>query len=293
MQAIQVFPTPDEITIQQVRALEEVCKAQDHLEGSLSLDPSLNASPEMPCLLTLTQDNVLIGVLSFFAPTADEAELVGLTHPDHRKKGAFRALVAQAARQAKVFEIPSLLFVCEPQSTTGVAALAALGAVFEHTEYRLHFDRTRLYERLPVPDGLTLHIATEADLDAMAIISAQSFQEEEAHALQFIKKAMISEQRTQYLARLNGEPVGIGCIGLEDGEATICGLGVLPRMQGRGIGRGILALMLQKLLAEGTDRILIEVDSTNANALHLYLSCGFVQESTFGYYRTLAEQFLA
>ena len=231
--------------------------------------------------------------MTFFAPTLEEAELVGLTHPDHRRKGVFRTLVSEAARQAKQFGTPSLLFICEPQSADGVAAIAALGAKPAHVEYSLSYDHASAHSPLAVPEGLALSRASEEDLDAMAQISALSFEEPEEQARNFMIKAMSSDHRTQYIARLNGLPVGIGCIGYEDGEATIYGLGVLPNMQGRGIGRGIISLMLDILRANNTERILIEVDNSNANVLHLYLSCGFVQESVYTYYRAPVKRFLS
>lgn len=292
MQTIQIIRQPDLETTQQVRALEAICRAHDHLDGSLYLNPSLNISPEMPCLLTMREGDTLIGAMTFFAPSPEEAELVGLTHPDHRRIGVFRSLASEAARQTQAFGIPSMLFVCEPQSVSGVAAIAALGATPEHTEFSLCYQRSGVDRRLAIPQGLTLSRATEADLDAMSKISAESFVESPEQAYGFLLKAMTSDHRTQYIARLNGEPVGIGCIGYEDGEATIYGLGVSPSQQGKGIGRGIVSLMLEKLLESNTERILIEVDNTNANALHLYLSCGFVQESVYDYYRAPVEPFL-
>ena len=292
MGSVLLTKHPELPLVQEVRALEALCRTHDHLEGSLFLNPSLNASEDMPCLLTIKQDDALIGAMTFFAPTLEEAELVGLTHPDHRRKGVFRTLVSEAARQAKQFGIPSLLFICEPQSADGVAAIAALGAEPAHVEYSLCYDHAAVHSPLAVPEGLALSRASEEDLDAMAQISALSFDEPEEQARNFMIKAMSSDHRTQYIARLNGLPVGIGCIGYEDGEATIYGLGVLPDMQGRGIGRGIIALMLEILRANNTERILIEVDNSNANALHLYLSCGFVQESVYTYYRAPVKRFL-
>lgn len=293
MESVLLTKHPELPLVQEVRALEALCRAHDHLEGSLFLNPSLNVSEDMPCLLTIKQDNALIGAMTFFAPTLEEAELVGLTHPDHRRKGVFRTLVGEAARQAKQFGIPSLLFICEPQSADGVAAIAALGAKPAHVEYSLSYDHASAHSPLAVPEGLTLSRASEEDLDAMAQISALSFEEPEEQARNFMIKAMSSDHRTQYIARLNGLPVGIGCIGYEDGEATIYGLGVLPTFQGRGIGRGIISLMLDILRANNTERILIEVDNSNANALHLYLSCGFVQESVYTYYRAPVKRFLS
>ncbi len=292
MRSIQSYPQPDLSIVRQTRELERVCKAYDGLSGSLYLDPSLNISPDIPCLLALFEGDRLDGVMTFFAPTQAEAELTALTHPAARRTGVFSALAAEAARQAAAFGIAELLFVCEPKSPAGVSALAALDAPLEYTEYSLRYDRALPPERLPVPDGLTLCRATAADLDVIAQISAESFSEPEERARQFLARALEQENRMQYLARLNGEPVAIGGAGLEEDEATIYGLGVLPAFQGRGIGRGMIALLLRELLSVPGRDVLIEVDSTNASALHLYLSCGFAAEATFGYHRIRADRLI-
>ena len=79
-------------------------------------------------------------------------------------------------------------------------------------------------------------------------------------------------------------------------QAIVAGLRQRPAKQvdlaAQGIGRGIISLMLHQLIESNTKRILIEVDNTNANALHLYLSCGFVQESVYDYYRASVDPFL-
>ncbi|NLI53603.1 MAG: GNAT family N-acetyltransferase [Clostridiales bacterium] len=290
MRKIQLFLQPDLPVVREARELESVCKAHDGLFGSLYLDPALNFSPDIPALLTLHEDDRLLGLITFFAPTQAEAELTGLTHPDVRRTGVFRALAAEAATQAAAFGIPELLFVCEPQVLSGVAALAAIGATLEYSEYSLRYDRSLPPERLAVPAGLSLRRAEEADLDVMAQISAACFQEPAERARQFLARALGLETRAQYLALLDGAPVAIGGVGIEADEATIYGIGVSPDMQGRGIGRGVVALLLRRLLSSSDNDVLIEVDSANAGALHLYLACGLTKESTSGYYRIRADR---
>lgn len=289
---IQSFIRPELHIVRQVRALESVCQAHDSLAGTLYLDPSLNASPEIPCLLALFEADALAGVMTLFAPSREEIELVGLTHPAFRRRGVFRALTSAAAEQAGRFGIPDLLFVCEPQSRSGLAALAAYEAQLEHVEYSLRFAQPVSTDSLALPEELVLERATEAQLDDMARISALSFAEEAEQALSFLKLAIHSDTRTQFLARLRGEPVAIGAIGIADGEATIYGLGVLPGHQGRGIGRGVIALLLQEIRQRGITEVCIEVDSKNEAALHLYQSCGFKHEAAYGYYRVTVEQLL-
>ena len=289
---IQLFTHPDTTTVQAVRELEHVCQAHDGLKGSLFLDPSLNFSPDAPCLIACMEEDKLIGAMTFFMPTQEEAELVALTHPDYRRKGVFRALMKVAASQAAAHNIPDFLLVCEPQSKDGTAVLATIEKTRDHTEYALRYDRTQSPDALAVPEGLTLHLATEDDLATMTQISAESFSEEAEHAARFMALALASDTRRQYLARINGEPVAIGALGYEDGEATLYGLGVRTQLQNKGIGRGLVALLLREAYAQGTQDILIEVDNTNARAYHLYLSCGFYAEATHDYFRAPVAQFL-
>ncbi len=293
MRLIQSYAAPDLQAVRLARELEERCKAYDGLKGSLYLDPSLNFSKEIPCLFILLENETPLGVMTFFAPTQEEAEIVGLTRPEYRRSGVFRALTAAAARSAQQFGIPDLLFVAERQSESGVAALARLGVALEYTEFSLRFDRSFDRKELRIPQGLTLRRAKDEDLDAMAHVSAESFHEPQERARHFLSAALASNRRTQFIALLNGEPAGICGVGYEDGEATIYGLGVLPALQGRGIGRGIISLLLKELLADDKTDILIEVNALNASALHLYLSCGFVSETASGYYRARAQRFLS
>ena len=289
---IELFTRPEAQIVHQVRELERLCQAHDHLSGSLFLDPSLNFSPDVPCLLALFEGDLLVGAMTFFTPSQEEAEIVGLTHSDYRRRGVFRALITQAAQQAKALAIPDFLFVCEPQSVDGCAALATFHLQPDHTEYALRYDRSLSPELPAVPAGLTLHRATEADLADMSMVNAESFSEEPERAAHFLALALVSETRRQYIARLDGSPVAIGALGFEGGEATLYGLGVRTGLQNRGIGRGLVSLLLREAFDLSATDILIEVDSTNARAHHLYVSCGFVAEATYDYFRTPIEPFL-
>lgn len=293
MRQIQSYVSPDLQTVSIVRALEAVCKAHDQLSGSLFLDPSLNFSPLLPCLLTMLEDGELSGSMTFFAPTDEEVEIVGLTHPAHRRKGVFRALTRAAAQIAKDNGIRDVLFVCEPKSAVGLSALSAYGVTPDHVEYSLRYDGADSTKRLDVPAGLELRRAAISDLPDMSHISAESFSEEAERARHFLELAINSKTRAQYVALMNNKPVAICAAGYADGEATIYGLGVLPHLQGKGIGRGMIALLLREIFAHGEQQVLIEADSLNENALHLYRSCGFAVEATYDYFRAPVDRVLA
>ena len=56
---IERFTNPQATIVHQVRELEKICQSHDQLQGSLFLDPSMNISPDAPCLLTMFEGDLL------------------------------------------------------------------------------------------------------------------------------------------------------------------------------------------------------------------------------------------
>jgi len=71
---------------------------------------------------------------------------------------------------------------------------------------------------------------------------------------------------------------------LIDGLGGIYGLGVLPEYRGKGFGRAILLGAVARLKEMQANEIMLQVATENANALHLYESCGFETTSNMDYY---------
>lgn len=88
-----------------------------------------------------------------------------------------------------------------------------------------------------------------------------------------------------YAARLDGRVVGHLFCNTEGGEAYLCDFCVEPALQGRGIGRSILALVLARVRRETELPIRLEVDAVNDRALGLYTACGFRETARCDYWR--------
>ena len=83
---------------------------------------------------------------------------------------------------------------------------------------------------------------------------------------------------------LDGRPVGTVRAWLHGRSAHVTSFGVLPELQGRGLGRQILTRLVRELAAEGRAPIQIEVETLNRNALGLYRSCGFREVAAYDYH---------
>lgn len=74
---------------------------------------------------------------------------------------------------------------------------------------------------------------------------------------------------------------------LSEEAGLIFGFAVLPKYQGRGYGRQILAHTVSELLSNGQHNIWLEVSIESKQALSLYQSCGFKETGSYDYYLSL------
>ena len=95
--------------------------------------------------------------------------------------------------------------------------------------------------------------------------------------------------RVGYLCRVaefEGDVVAYGIVAMGAGEAHILNLCVRDDLRGRGVGRQILMLLLERARQAGVAEAFLEVRPSNRLAISLYQSVGFVQVGLRkGYYQ--------
>lgn len=282
---IKKFSEPSAEIIKDIREVESICKEHDKLNGSIFLDTSINFNHEIKSLYLLYENNKLVSLISMFIPTSEEAEVSAYTLPEYRRRGYFKKLLDEATKEITKYNIPYLIFVCEPQSNDGIETIKRLKTEFDFTEYFLRYKGSLNDMEVHRISEIKLHKAENKDLETIIRLSQEIFNDNYDDAKSMITKSFEAENRMQYIAVLDEKIIGMGSVSVENGEASIVGLGVIPRCQGKGFGREILNLILVDLKDRGRENITIEVDSTNKNAFELYKKCGFEVETSFDYYR--------
>ena len=117
---------------------------------------------------------------------------------------------------------------------------------------------------------------TEEYVDQVCIL------EEEAFSMPWHRESfleMIANENACYLVALIGEEVVASC-GLRHivGEGEITNVVTKGTMRGKGIGRQILLQLLEEGAKMGAEAFTLEVRVSNAPAIHLYESLGFLSE---------------
>jgi ribosomal protein S18 acetylase RimI-like enzyme len=268
--------------IAEIERLAQICDEHDHATMRVNWGTLASRSGSQINDFLYYEDGRLIGVLSLYTFGRGEAETSAMVHPDERRKGIFRALVGAGIDELRRRAIPKLIFFCDHESQSGIAALEALGAQYSYSEYKMVLGEPRIPASFD--ERLRVERAGRGDADDVARIIALCFGAEEASMRQGLYKNIESESDRYIIARLDGSPIGALNLQLDEKGGGIYGFGVLPELRGRGYGRQILARTIEYALAEGHRPIFLEVAPENERALGLYQSVGFRETHRYDYY---------
>ncbi|MBF6589633.1 MAG: GNAT family N-acetyltransferase [Ktedonobacterales bacterium] len=267
----------------QIARLAATCNALEGLELKLTTDMTPSRSGIENNAFLRYDGDTLIGFCAIDVNGDAEAEICGMVHPAHRRRGIGRALLAAVRTESARRGLRRLLLICEAASRSGQGFISNTGATLTFSEYRLRLGPFQ--PQSPRYSDLTIQRADPTDVDTLAHITALAFGDPEDWLRPRIALDIHDPGQRFYLARLAGQPVAsLKVYPLADHAAGIYAFGVLPDQRRRGIGRQVLEEVIAALLAEGRTAILLEVETTNTNADALYRSCGFREVTTYGYY---------
>lgn len=98
--------------------------------------------------------------------------------------------------------------------------------------------------------------------------------------------ALISSGAVAVAAYYEDKLCGFGYISIAPGEAELLRIAVNHEMRGRGIAKSMLSLLHEKAKELGCEEIFLEVRESNANAIRLYESVGYIKIGTRrGFYK--------
>ena len=230
----------------------------------------------------------LVGYLGIDNYGTQEKAVVGMVHPEHRRKGIARLLLQAAKEEGRHSGIEQLVLMCERASTSGTAFAHAIHAHLDYSEHEMVLGTFK--ERLVFDERLTFRQAVNPDdVDALVSIIATDMGDVE-QAQSYVTDAFKRDNQCFYLMTFGGpdlgcdEPIGsLRLVNLSE-DIGIYGFVVRPEYRGKGYGRQLLQEVIRILRSESSKGIMLEVDVTNTNALGLYLSIGFEIKTTYDYY---------
>lgn len=290
---------------QLINDLAAECAREDGTALKLEVDYKLGAAYNNASHIALRDINeimyfdgeMLIGYIGIgnFGGAGSTPELNGMVHPRFRRQGVFHMLSILAIEECKRQKRRSVLLLCDRQSCAGQTLVEKMGACYHHSEFEMYL-RKEPSVRAGIDTEVAFRKATNQDAREVARHNAIYFGEEQNDELCSSPDGELGESglmmpedeerkgMTIYFIEFNGQVVGKVHLQLIAGVGGIYGLGVLPEFRGKGFGRAVLQNAVERLKEAGAQDIMLQVATENANALHLYESCGFVTTSTMDYF---------
>ena len=208
----------------------------------------------------------------------------GGVHPDHRRRGAGRALLGHAMSHAA--ELGLGVFQLDLAEDAAPAIGLCVSEGLRHIRTHLHM-RMAAPEHVeaPPPDGYALRPLAPEDVPALTGLQNAAFtgtwgyqpNDPEEIAYRIYEQPLDHPDDVVLLESSDGTLAGY-CWGERGapGEPGAIGMvGIAPTLQGRGLGRVVTAAGLNLLVENGARPIDITVDEANEPAVRLYLSLGF------------------
>lgn len=269
-----------------VKALVEECLKYDKLERELYLLNDMNYYMDLNCFYLYYQDKKLVSVLTIYQPAKELVEVSAYTLPKYRRQGYFLDLLDEACDELLDFDIDKLTFVVESSSKECSYVLDMLGAVYQKSEYLLHYDISKsLYnhknEQL---SQIKLMEIEENQINEVVELSSEIFQQELEVAKELTEVAFFSEDMSSLVVVKDGRIIGVCNVSFHKQFGSIYGIGIKNQMQGKGYGKLFLELVMDYLNKKGVNYIVLQVSSDNEPALSLYSKYGFTIKSQYDYY---------
>lgn len=220
----------------------------------------------------------LVGSLTLFAPPGHTAEVSAFVPTEHRRKGIFSALLAEAETACRARGAERLLFVCGGESADGQAVAAHWELDLDHSEYVLVC-------RGPRPEGRkdpALQLAGPRDLERVDALTEAAFGDTPAEARSRAEHTR-SDPAPQCWGLREGERLlAVAGVGPAAEGLSIYSVAVDPDRQGQGLGRRLMAGLLAVLPRDRA--LVVEVDSRNRPARALYAAFGFKETRRQDYF---------
>ncbi len=269
-----------EAQLKDIGNLSEICSKYEPLNMKLNWGMLETRSNEQVYDFLCYEDKMLVGFIGLYDITlkSKEIEITGMVHPDYRRKGIFKHLFSLAIKRCLDIKPERILLICEHSKVPGATFIISLGAEYSCSEYKMKF------EQHAVPDtikrGIHLRKADSSDYDALVDLDNKSFSTDDEDTSEV--SADIYE--STMVAEIKGEFVGKIGLAKENTEGYIFGFAVKPELRGRGYGREILGLALEKFIEDNLQTVILEVAVNNKKALNLYKDCGFKETTVYDYY---------
>ncbi|MEE9451903.1 MAG: GNAT family N-acetyltransferase, partial [Gammaproteobacteria bacterium] len=266
-----------------LRELVQSCIAEDKTIPKIYWN-IIKEEREIANDLFFYRDDRLIGYLTGFLFAQREIEISACIHPDYRQKGIFKALYNMVKSRILPFTpVSYFLFPCPRGNDITKQCITSWGAKHFRTEYYMGYS-PKLRKKTPEQYEITLRRATLDDVDLLARIDNVSFSTKFETMQKRFQEIIPAKNRKAWLAYVDDRCVGKIHTRFDDDRILIHEFCIMQEARRKGYGAQVLQQTVD-ILSNAGQKVGLDVEADNENAVHLYLANGFEIVQAYDYHR--------
>lgn len=234
----------------------------------------------IPCNLLYYKQDQLIGFFSTFFFHEDTCEIAMMVAPNHRRQGIASRMLSIMGPLIRAQDIDKLAFSA-PHGLNN-HWLPVVGFQYLGSEYQMLRHQT---EPLSITNNtLTVRLATATDIPTLCAIDSVCFPRQKTDMPARFNSILNDPSYSIFIINQDGVPVGKAHIFWQNTNVRLTDIAIIPRAQKRGFGSAIIAHCINYSLAVNRQDVILEVETSNQNALNLYSRLGFVISNAHDYW---------
>lgn len=217
------------------------------------------------------QNGVLVGFLSAYFFYSNACEVSMLVDPSLRRHGISIQLLKAIFQLFISKQLDTVIF--STPSTLHDHWLPKLGFSYQQTEY--HMLRVGYDPILITQPALSIRKAEHQDIETLCAMDDACFKDGQISTPSRFISLLSDNNYSLFVAMREGVPVGKAHIRWQDQNALFSDIAILPPFQRQGLGSELLSFCINHALTSGKSHLELDVETSNRNALDLYLRHNF------------------
>ncbi|HEV1997252.1 MAG TPA: GNAT family N-acetyltransferase [Candidatus Dormibacteraeota bacterium] len=221
-----------------------------------------------------------------------DAEVCGMVHPDHRRRGVGAALLDAALQAAAAIGRKTVLVICEDVAPVAIDWMRRRGAEVDMSELRmvLRMEPGGALPAYATGTRVVLRKSTAADRSALRHLLSEGFPELEDGVLEVLLGRHDDVQEESMIVWDRDRAVGTLRVIDTPERSMVYGLVIDSALRGKGYGGAAMRAALDLLRERGVTEVSLEVLPDNEPAVRLYTRLGFKRVTTYRYLRVSTQQ---
>ncbi|ASQ47345.1 GNAT family N-acetyltransferase [Legionella clemsonensis] len=260
----------NEAQLQAIQDLSALCRERDGGTPTIYNHLLLQKRPTENNVFYF-QDDQLLGFLSVYFFYEDACEVSLLIAPAHRRRGIAKQLLTTITPLLIAKEMHTLIF----SSPTVINShwLTEQKFLYRNSEYKMLRES---YEPIFLSNPkLQIRKATLDDIPTLCSIDEACFSGQQENMMNRFNLLLNDSHYTLLLALHNHVGVGKAHIHWQPKGAIFSDIAILPQYQRQGWGGELLSYCINQALSIGKNKLMLDVETTNQNAINLYTRLGF------------------